>query len=459
MTSWRPQGVDRPGYQALVASLQQDIQRGRLRAGERLPAIRQLAQQLAVNPTTVARAYRAAEQLGLLHSQTGQGTFVCGQLALERVIRSPHAEKPLNLSIIQPLLTLAEPAVQRALPRLTQQITAQQLGYPAQALLPHQRQAIDAWLKWLGNPLAPGHTLLPVHGAQHGLQAILLALTSAGETVGAENLCYPGLIALCQSLGRTLQGFPMDELGLLPEAVGEYCQRAQLRLLVVTASQQNPTTAIMPLRRRQALIAVARRHQLTLIDDDIYGFTVRGQVPSLYQLAPDCTLSLNSLSKCLLPGLRCGWICLPPAAAEAVQRAIRTQIWMPSPLGLELASQLILSGDAEQICQAQLQEAQARQQLAYHLLGSRYQHQLRGLHGWLRLPAGVSPDELAGRAEQAGVLISSARYFAPDGQHSPAAVRLGLMATESREQLSRALTLLRDLLATDDDAVGQLSAT
>ena len=86
MTSWRPQGVDRPGYQALVASLQQDIQSGRLRAGERLPAIRQLAQQLAVNPTTVARAYRAAEQLGLLHSQTGQGTFVCGQLALERVI-------------------------------------------------------------------------------------------------------------------------------------------------------------------------------------------------------------------------------------------------------------------------------------------------------------------------------------------------------------------------------------
>ena len=58
MTSWRPQGVDRPGYQALVASLQQDIQSGRLRAGERLPAIRQLAQQLAVNPTTVARAYR-----------------------------------------------------------------------------------------------------------------------------------------------------------------------------------------------------------------------------------------------------------------------------------------------------------------------------------------------------------------------------------------------------------------
>lgn len=71
---------------------------------------------------------------------------------------------------------------------------------------------------------------------------------------------------------------------------------------------------------------------------------------------------------------------------------------------IELASQLILSGDAEQICQAQLQEAQARQQLAYHLLGSRYQHQLRGLHGWLRLPSGVSPDELALRAEQAGVL-------------------------------------------------------
>ena len=452
MTSWQPQGIERPGYLALVAALQQDIQNGRLRAGERLPPIRRLAQQLAINPTTVARAYRAAEQQGLLHSQTGQGTFVCGQLALERVIRSPAPGKPLNLSIIQPLLSLAEPALQRALPALAQQITAQQLGYPAQALLPHQQQAALSWLSWLGIPPAAGHVLLPVHGAQHGLQAILLGLTAVGETVGAESLCYPGLIALCQNLGRPLQGLPMDELGLLPEAVDEYCRRAPLRLLFVTASQQNPTTAIMPLKRRQALIAVARRHRLTLVDDDIYGFTVRGQLPSLYQLAPDCTLSLTSLSKCLLPGLRCGWLCLPPTAAEAVQRAIRTQIWMPSPLGLELACQLILNGDAEQICLAQLREAQARQQLAYKLLGGRYLHQLRGLHGWLQLPPGVLADRLAQRAEQAGVLVSAARYFAPDGEQSPAAVRLGLMAIESREQLGRALRLLRDLLTGDEEA-------
>ena len=278
----------------------------------------------------------------------------------------------------------------------------------------------------------------------------MLGLTAAGETVGAESLCYPGLIALCQNLGRPLQGLPMDELGLLPEAVDEYCRHAPLRLLFPTPTHQNPPPPTMPPKRRQAPTAVARPHRLTLVDDDIYGFTVRGQLPSLYQLAPDCTLSLTSLSKCLLPGLRCGWLCLPPTAAEAVQRAIRTQIWMPSPLGLELACQLILNGDAEQICLAQLHEAQARQQLAYQLLGGRYLHQLRGLHGWLQLPAGVSADRLAQRAEQAGVLVSAARHFAPDGEQSPAAVRLGLMAIESRDQLGRALRLLRDLLIGDE---------
>ncbi len=448
MTQWMPTDLPHPGYVQLVARLQQDIQSGLLRPGQRLPAIRLLAQQLAVNPTTVARAYRQAEQQGLLHSRVGQGSFVGGELTLAQVIRSPGPETPLNLSIIQPLLSLAEPALQRVLPRLAQQMSAQQLGYPALALLPHQHRAALDWLHWLGIPLAKGHQLLPVHGAQQGLQALILALSEPGETLGAESLCYPGLIALCQSLGRPLQGLAMDEQGLLPEALAEYCQQAPLRLLFVTASQQNPTTAIMPLRRRLALIEVARRYKLTLIDDDIYGFTVRGQLPSLYQLAPDCTLSLTSFSKCLLPGLRCGFLCLPPLAAEAVQRVIRTQIWMPAPLGLELACQLIHSGDAEQICLAQLQEAQARQQLAYHLLGSRYQHQLRGLHGWLHLPAKLSADRFSQHAEQAGVLVSSASYFTTQGQKTPAAVRLGLMATASRDELGCALELVRQLLQT-----------
>ena len=443
---WQPKGITQPGYQALIAALQQDIHSGNLRPGQRLPTIRHLAQQLGVNPTTVARAYKEGERLGLLHSQVGQGTFVHGQLTLDQVIRSPSQATPLNLSIIQPLLSLAEPALQRALPRLAQQLTSAQLGYPATPLLPHQRHAAESWLKWLGIPLASGHQILPVHGAQHGLQALLLALSKPGETVASEALCYPGLIALCQSLDRPLQGLAMDDHGLLPEAVADYCSQAPLRLLFVNVSQQNPTTAIMPLKRRLALIEVARRHGLTLIDDDIYGFTLRGQLPSLYQLAPDCTLSLTSLSKCLLPGLRCGFLCLPESAAEAVQRMIRTHIWMPSPMGLELACQLIESGDAEQICLAQLDEAQARQQLAYQLLGSNYQHQLRSLHGWLRLPSGLTADQVTHSAHQAGVLVSSASFFATQAPKAPAAIRLGLMACSSRAELHQALTLLQQLI-------------
>lgn len=443
---WQPKDVTQPGYQALIAALQRDLQAGKLRPGQRLPAIRHLARQLGVNPTTVARAYREGERLGLLHGQVGQGTFVRGQLALDQVIRSPSQATPLNLSIIQPLLSLAEPALQRILPRLTRQLTALELGYPATPLLPHQQHAAKEWLKWLGIPLASGHQILPVHGAQHGLQALLLALSKPGETVACEALCYPGLIALCQSLDRPLQGLAMDDHGVLPEAVAEYCAKAPLRLLFVNVSQQNPTTTIMPLKRRLTLIGVARQHGLTLIDDDIYGFTLRGQLPSLYQLAPDCTLSLTSLSKCLLPGLRCGFLCLPGPAAEAVQRIIRTHIWMPSPLGLELACQFIASGDAEQIALAQLDEAQARQQLAYQVLGSNYQHQLRSLHGWLRLPAGLTADQVTRRAHQAGVLVSSASFFATQGQEAPAAIRLGLMACASRGELHQALTLLHQLI-------------
>lgn len=448
MTDWLTRLPQPIGYRTLADELLAAIRRGEMTPGTLLPSIRSLAKQLAINPTTVARAYKQLEQRGAIESKPGQGSKIRGGADLARVI-DPSGTEPYNMSLIQPQLEVADALLADALASWGRGLSAQQLGYPAQPLTPHQQQIMLHWLAWLGITPGVGHTLLPIHGAQQGLQALLLALSQPGDAIAAEALCYPGLQALCQSLGRRLVGLPMDEDGLLPEALDEYCRHGDLRLLFVNASCQNPTTAVMPLRRRQALLQVVRRHHIMLVDDDIYGFTTRDRVPPLYALAPEHCIYLTSFSKCLLPGLRCGLLLLPDEAATAVAQVIRHQIWMPDPLGLDLTCHLLNSGLAYQLVEAQLKEIQARQHLLYQALAQYdYRHQLRSLHGWLTLPPHWNADDFALAAETAGVRVSAARFFACPNHVAPQAVRLALLAISDRAGLIEAANRLTQLLAT-----------
>jgi GntR family transcriptional regulator len=69
---------DRPVYQQIIDQVKRDIALGRLAQDERLPTVRQLAGQLAINPNTISKAYRQMEQEGIINTRPGAGTFVAG---------------------------------------------------------------------------------------------------------------------------------------------------------------------------------------------------------------------------------------------------------------------------------------------------------------------------------------------------------------------------------------------
>ena len=65
-----------PIYQQLAAQVRAGVARGKLKAGERLPSVRELSRTLVVNPNTIARAYTELERDGVLHTRQGLGVFV-----------------------------------------------------------------------------------------------------------------------------------------------------------------------------------------------------------------------------------------------------------------------------------------------------------------------------------------------------------------------------------------------
>ncbi|NDY89630.1 aminotransferase-like domain-containing protein [Ideonella livida] len=467
---WQPQlpAEEGPLYERIAQALAQDIQAGRLQAGQRLPTLKALAALLGVTPGTVSRAYELAHRRGLVSGEVGRGTFVLPLTAGDAapVVTPPAPTSPtvpgmqpaaaeaggeaLDLSIVKPYLPLQEPVLRQALAELARAASLpEMLDYTRDGGLPSHRQAGAQWLRAAGLDAQADQIILTA-GAQHGLWVAVQALTRPGELVACEALCYPGVASVVLGLGRRLQGIAMDEEGLQVEALRAQCRRERPALVICIANVQNPTTAVMSAARRAELAALAREQDLRLLDDDLYGFLVPGVAPPLAQLAPERTVYLTSLSKSVLPTVRLGYLHAPPAWLGPLTAAVRSTVWMVSPLAAQVATLLIQRGQAWALSQAQREEARARQQLAADVLqGLRWRSAPTSFHLWLELPGQWrSGEQFAALARSHQIAVAAGDAFATDRdglgrQH----VRLCLMPP-SRERLAFVLDKLAGLART-----------
>ncbi|EPJ45237.1 MAG: hypothetical protein OFPI_37560 [Osedax symbiont Rs2] len=438
-------------YKALYQQLEAAIQQGVLRAGDKLPPQRQLAQRLNIAPATVTRVYKLAEQQGLINAKVGKGSFVSICPVLPQAIQAQDYQC-INLSIIKPQVSLGESQIAEQLKALSeQQPLTDLMDYnPDGGSLTDQKTARD-WLSQR-NVNVEGRGISICSGAQHGLMVLINSLSAYGDCIAVEKYCYPGIITLANQSGRKLVGIEMDQQGMLPHSLEQACIKHSIKMLVVVASHQNPTTAVMSKTRRQAIAAIVEKYSLWLVDDDVYGF-LSADLPAISNFAPQQSFYLNSLSKSMFPGLRVGYIVSPISFKQRIDDEIRNSVWMPVPLTLALAARLIHSGQSLKLQQLQNQLAAQRQKLAAQLLdGCDFQAQSNSYHLWLKLADPWSSEQFSQQLKQQGILVSSADYFCAQYQQQTAAVRISLMATNTEAELSYALKRIRRLVFTDPSA-------
>ncbi|WBV42257.1 PLP-dependent aminotransferase family protein [Pseudoroseomonas cervicalis] len=454
-----PQGAG-PLYRAIADAMEADLAAGRLAPGARLPPQRRLAAALGIDLTTVSRAYAEAARRGLVEGRVGQGSYLRDPAGPRP--GAPAAAPPLSLAPADLSMNLPPcPADPLLAARLAQAGAAWPPGAAMAMLLRYQvvggsaaeRAAGLAWLAPRLGPL-PAERLLLCPGAQGAMLAVLMVLTRPGDTICAEALTYPGFRALAAHLGLRLAPVAMDADGLLPEAFEAQCRRQPPRALYCTPTLHNPTATTLPLARRQALLEIARRHQVPVIEDDAYGALPEAPPPPLAALAPGQVFHIASLSKCMGPALRLAYLVLPePRWAPRLGAALRALSGMASPIGGALASAWIQDGSAAALLQAIRREAAARRALAARLLAPALPPgtalPAEGFHLWLPLPPGWSRGELLARWQGAGNPGQGPGLVGSDAfalEAPPEAVRLGLGAPET-EALRQGLEALGDLLA------------
>src|SRR5262249_3280720 len=365
MTIWQPDlnSVSGPRYLAIVDALASDPDNGKLRAGDRLPTHRDLAYKLGITVGTVTRAYAEAERRGLIKGEVGRGTYIrdrSGKSASPHTQEFVFGDSVIDLSMNFP----ARPDGDAVLARGLQEMAAEgSLGYlldyhPYRGR-PDHRAAGAAWVKAQGLNVSPDQIVITM-GGQHGMAVLLGTLAGPGDVVLTEAVTYPGIKALADLLRFELVGLGMDSQGILPEEFEKACRSDRPRALFCMPTLQNPSGAHMPEERRREIAAIARRHGVPILEDDIYGFLVKAGPAPLVTHAPELGFYLASLSKAIAPGLRIGYAPIPPEFVQRVSRSVRATTIMASPPMAELASRWVADGTGERLGMQYRNEAISR---------------------------------------------------------------------------------------------------
>jgi DNA-binding transcriptional MocR family regulator len=454
VTNWLPDlsGRKGPRYRAIAEALAQDVREGRLAAGTRLPTQRDLAWKLRVTIGTVSRAYGEAERRGLIVGEVGRGTYVrppVGPAAMMPSDRFDETADPdfIDLSINRPG-TAGEGAVMaEALQRLAAEPDlGALLDYQAPAGRAEDRAAGAAFVEACGLTTTP-EQVIATAGGQHAMACVIGAVTQPGDILAVEALTYPGLHALASLLHLRLVPVAIDDEGLIPEALDAVCRATSVRALYTMPTLHNPTTTTMSLARREALAEVARRHDVALIEDDVYGFLLDAPLPPLAHYAPERGYYLTSGSKSLMPALRVGYVHAPKAKVEPIAAAVRATVYSASPLMARIVARWITDGTAAQLVEEKRTEIRRRNRMARSILANfGFIGDPAAPHLWLTLPEPWRADDFVAAARHRGVGIIPAAAFAVARQ-PPEAVRICLGAQTTAERVERALMRLAELLA------------
>lgn len=435
----------KPHYKAIADAIAQDVKDGRLFVSARLPAQRDLAERLGINFTTVARGYVEAQKRGLIESRVGQGTFVVGQPRRSRqAVRPSVADLTMNVAPEPEDRALLD-RMQAGMVKVAADLPTL-LRYQAFGGTYFQREAASHFLARRGVIADPDRIAI-CPGTHIAFQSVLQTILQPGDVLLCEALTYPGIKAIAGRLGIRLVGVPIDDEGIEPAAFAAACAEHAPKAVYMNPTLLNPTTSTTPEPRRLAIIAAARAHGVTIIEDDAYSALLRRPPAAFATLAPDITYYVASLSKCIGAGLRIAYLIAPDQRRLwPVNAILRTASVMASPLTTALSTRWIEDGTAEAVIGAIRRECVARQKLAADILpaGSYIAHP-EGFHLWLALPAPLQRAAFAARmrASDMSVVVSDAFSV---GDTPPEAVRISLGGVLSRAEVRTALEFLTHVL-------------
>jgi DNA-binding transcriptional MocR family regulator len=322
-------------YVRVARDLEAQIEAGTLRTGDRAPSIRGLSHQRGVSISTVIEAYSRLVERGYLEARPRSGFYVTmpGADALPEPRCPMPSLQPTEVGvggfIAQIVGAALDPAKvpfgaacpgsallpHRTLNRITREVLREHPDHSDRYAFPpgctELRRQIARRSHGFGCNFAP-EDLLITSGAIEALNLCLRAVAGPGDVIAVESPTYFGILQVIESLGMRTVEVPADaRTGIAIGALEEAIRRQRVKACIAMTNCHNPLGAVLSEERKKALVELTAKHDVFLIEDDVYGDLAndgrRPKAAKAFDLK-DTVLLCSSFSKVVAPGFRVGWL-------------------------------------------------------------------------------------------------------------------------------------------------------
>ncbi|WP_433165321.1 PLP-dependent aminotransferase family protein [Kribbella sp. CA-247076] len=303
-----------PLHQQLEKAIRDRIRQGLMRADTVMPSTRALAQDLGLSRGVVVEAYQQLVAEGYLVSRGGGYTQVADIAVVEASATAPRTASPprIDFKYSKPDVTqFPRAAWLRSLRKVLNEMPHLSLAYLDGRGTLELRHALADYLNRVRGTAARPENMLICNGFAQGSRLLLQVLAKHGyRRLAVEDPSDNELRDVATTAGLEVVGVPVLETGIDVDVL----EQSGADVVLVTAAHQFPTGAVASAETRAALVAWAVRRDALVIEDDYdaeYRYD-REPIGAMQGLAPDRVAYAGTASKTLAPGLRLGWLILPP---------------------------------------------------------------------------------------------------------------------------------------------------
>lgn len=459
-------------YEQFAEQIAELIRSGVLAPGERVPSVRHASRTYGVSPSTVFQAYYLLEDRGLIQARARSGYFVRAlarqPLAEAEAVNAPPPTSEVDVSelVFSVLGSLKDPHTVPfgsafpspelfPLARLARSMNHALRSLPAHAVIadmtagnPDLRRQIALRYRVAGVRLAL-EELVITNGAMEALNLCLQTVTQPGDLVAIEAPAFYATLQVLERLKLKAVEIPVHPRGGIDLGVlAERLQHLPVKACWFMSSLQNPMGASLDDAKKAELYALLKRHQVPLIEDDVYAELYYGSQPPKPVKSLDdegLVMHCGSFSKSLAPGYRVGWVAGGRYAEQIARLKLMTTISPSVPAQAAIADYLQHGGYDRHLRKLRIaletQQAAMLASAARHFPSeTRVTRPAGGYFLWFEFPARVDSLQLFQLALAQGISLAPGPIFsATRGFQHCARLNHGHPWTEQSEQAMAAL--------------------
>ncbi len=420
---------------AVMGEIRKRMATRMLTVGERLPSIRGFARAMDVSPSTVVEAYDRLAAEGLIRSRPGSGFYVAGAmppLALSEI--EPRLDREIDPLWVSrqsldaaadalrpgcgwlPADWMPNAAIRRAIRSLAKVDSGVLAEYGPTRGSPPLRRFLARQFADEEIQVGTDQILLTASGTQ-AIDLICRLFLQPGDTVLVDDPCYFNFQALLRAHRVTIVGVPYTPTGPDTAAFAEALAAHRPRLYITNSAIHNPTGASLSPQTAHKILSAAARHDVTIVEDDIFADFEPERSPRLAALdGLSRVIRIGSFSKTLSASIRCGYIAARPDWIEGlIDLQVATNFGGPSPVASQLVFGMLSDGSYRKHLNGLRGKLAKRRWEASAGLGTLgiqpWTLPRGGFYLWCRLPGGVDAADLAKAALRENAVLAPGNVF------------------------------------------------